>query len=73
VPADEKVRLKGSRVSLNYRGDKRPFYFSKGKTMKLCLSCGSSPGVQPVYADAARELGHVLVTAGIDLVYGVRG
>lgn len=36
----------------------------------LCVFCGSSPGVDPVHADAARALGAALGAAGIDLVYG---
>ncbi len=36
----------------------------------LCVFCGSSPGVDPVHAEAARALGGALGRAGIDLVYG---
>lgn len=36
----------------------------------LCVFCGSSPGHDPVHADAARALGAALGEAGIDLVYG---
>ncbi|KKC25484.1 TIGR00730 family Rossman fold protein [Sphingomonas sp. SRS2] len=37
---------------------------------RLCVFCGSSPGHDPVHADAARALGGALGAAGIDLVYG---
>jgi len=37
---------------------------------RICVFCGSSPGMRPIYAAAARELGHLLVDTGIDLVYG---
>jgi uncharacterized protein (TIGR00730 family) len=37
---------------------------------RLCVFCGSSPGAQPAYGDAAEELGRVLVEEGIGLVYG---
>ncbi|MET0375300.1 MAG: TIGR00730 family Rossman fold protein [Rhizorhabdus sp.] len=37
---------------------------------RLCVFCGSSPGYDPVHADAARALGAALGAAGIDLVYG---
>lgn len=37
---------------------------------RLCVFCGSSPGYDPVHADAARALGTALGGAGIDLVYG---
>ena len=36
----------------------------------LCVFCGSSPGYDPVHAEAARALGGALGAAGIDLVYG---
>jgi uncharacterized protein (TIGR00730 family) len=36
----------------------------------LCVYCGSSPGRQPAYLDAARALGVALVRRGIRLVYG---
>jgi uncharacterized protein (TIGR00730 family) len=36
----------------------------------LCVFCGSSPGSDPVHAEAARALGMALGSAGIDLVYG---
>ncbi|MFT0548429.1 TIGR00730 family Rossman fold protein [Allopusillimonas ginsengisoli] len=38
--------------------------------MRLCLFSGSSPGHQPIYAEAATRLGHVLADADIGLVYG---
>ena len=37
---------------------------------RLCVFCGSSPGASPAYGDAAEELGRLLVTEGIGLVYG---
>ena len=37
---------------------------------RLCVFCGSSPGHDPVHAEAARALGAALGAAGIDLVYG---
>ncbi|HRY31513.1 MAG TPA: TIGR00730 family Rossman fold protein [Bacteroidales bacterium] len=36
----------------------------------VCVFCGSSSGVSPVYRDAARSLGHYLAKEGIRLVYG---
>jgi uncharacterized protein (TIGR00730 family) len=36
----------------------------------LCVFCGSSPGADSAYADAARELGGELAARGIRLVYG---
>jgi uncharacterized protein (TIGR00730 family) len=42
-----------------------------GRTIEsLCLFCGSSPGRDDVYLDAARELGRLLASEGIRLVYG---
>lgn len=38
--------------------------------MNICVYCGSRPGVQAVYADAARELGRQIGAQGHGLVYG---
>jgi uncharacterized protein (TIGR00730 family) len=35
-----------------------------------CVYCGSNPGRQPAYAEAARGLGAALVERGLGLVYG---
>ena len=37
---------------------------------KLCVFCGSSTGSNPLYADAARQLGRELATARVTLVFG---
>lgn len=37
---------------------------------RLCVYCGSSPGRDPAYGNAARQLGEALVERGIGLVYG---
>jgi hypothetical protein len=37
---------------------------------RLCVFCGSSTGVRPAYAEAARELAAELCRRGIGLVYG---
>jgi hypothetical protein len=36
----------------------------------ICVYCGSSLGVKPIYAEAARAFGRSLVEAGSTLVYG---
>jgi uncharacterized protein (TIGR00730 family) len=36
----------------------------------ICVFCGSSSGVRPQYAAAARELGELLALRGITVVYG---
>jgi hypothetical protein len=40
---------------------------------RVCVFCGSSPGIDPVYADAAEALAVALATRGIGLVYGGGG
>jgi uncharacterized protein (TIGR00730 family) len=40
------------------------------KIRRLCVYCGSSPGVDPRYREAARALGGGLAARGIELVYG---
>jgi len=37
---------------------------------KICVYCGSSPGKNPVYSEAAASLAHALCERGIGLVYG---
>ncbi len=39
----------------------------------VCVYCGSSPGLNPVYTAAARSLGRLLAAAGVGLVYGGGG
>ncbi|PTU76442.1 LOG family protein [Pseudomonas mangrovi] len=36
----------------------------------ICVFCGASPGANPIYAEAAAELGRSLANAGVTLVYG---
>lgn len=36
----------------------------------VCVYCGSSPGRDPAYAEAARGLGRALAARGLGLVYG---
>ncbi len=37
---------------------------------RVCIFCGSNPGVRAAYAEAAVALAHALVELGIGLVYG---
>jgi uncharacterized protein (TIGR00730 family) len=37
---------------------------------RLCVYCGSSPGENPVYMEAAHALGTAMAAAGVGLVYG---
>lgn len=39
----------------------------------LCVFCGSSPGLDPRYADSARALGRLLGENGVHLVFGAGG
>ncbi len=38
--------------------------------MRICVFCGSSVGLRPAYADAARRLGTLLAERALGLVYG---
>lgn len=40
------------------------------KIKRICVYCGSGSGINPVFAESARELGTAMATAGIGLVYG---
>ena len=37
---------------------------------RLCVYCGSNPGADPAFLEAARRLGALLAGRGIELVYG---
>ena len=37
---------------------------------RVCVFCGSSPGADPAFAAAARELGGLLAARGLELLYG---
>jgi predicted Rossmann-fold nucleotide-binding protein len=37
---------------------------------RICVYCGSSPGAQPEYIQAARQLSRALAGRNIGLVYG---
>jgi uncharacterized protein (TIGR00730 family) len=37
---------------------------------RICVFCGSNPGAEPAYAEAAADLGRLLALRGLTLVYG---
>ena len=37
---------------------------------RVCIFCGSSPGADPAYLEAARQVGALLARRGLGLVYG---
>lgn len=43
------------------------------KIRKICVYCGSGPGNDPAYVEAARDFGEILARNGIGLVYGGGG
>jgi uncharacterized protein (TIGR00730 family) len=40
------------------------------KINAVCVYCGSSPGTEPAFLDAAQKLGKILAQNGVRLVYG---
>ena len=40
------------------------------KIRKICVYCGSGPGTDPAFVEAARAFGAILAKNGIGLVYG---
>src|SRR6056297_150145 len=36
----------------------------------VCVYCGSGPGTNPLYVDAARKIGEGIAGAGMELIYG---
>jgi uncharacterized protein (TIGR00730 family) len=43
---------------------------SPGSSKRVCVFCGSSPGINEGYARAAEDMGRALVRRDIDLVFG---
>ena len=43
---------------------------TKNSIKRICVFCGSSPGVRPAYTDAAQQLGKALVSHEMGLFYG---
>jgi uncharacterized protein (TIGR00730 family) len=43
------------------------------KIRRICVYCGSGPGTDPAYVEAARAFGKILAGNGIGLVYGGGG
>jgi uncharacterized protein (TIGR00730 family) len=43
------------------------------KIRKICVYCGSGPGIDPAFVEAARAFGAILAKNGIGLVYGGGG
>jgi uncharacterized protein (TIGR00730 family) len=43
---------------------------AEGDMRRLCVFCGSRLGTKPIYAEAARDLGKLLVQRGWGLVFG---
>ncbi len=37
---------------------------------RVCVFCGSSPGRDPIFVDAAEQLGRAIARRGLELVYG---
>ena len=40
------------------------------KINAICVYCGSSPGTEPAFLEAAQKLGKILAESGVRLVYG---
>jgi uncharacterized protein (TIGR00730 family) len=47
-----------------------PSHSKEKRQRSVCVFCGSSPGRDPAYAEAARELGALLAANGFSLVFG---
>ena len=43
---------------------------NQSKIRKICVYCGSGPGTDPAFVEAARAFGAILAKNGIGLVYG---
>jgi hypothetical protein len=47
-----------------------PMSTNPSRISSICVYCGSQPGIDPSYREAARNLGQAMAENGIDLVYG---
>ena len=61
--------LPGDALACYHRGENRNDR-SGERAINLCVFCASSPGVSPIYAEAAAEVGRAIARRGITLVYG---
>jgi uncharacterized protein (TIGR00730 family) len=56
------------------QGNKKTVKRGKPRPIRsICVYCGSSPGTNPAYAEAARTLGRAMAENGVGLVYGGGG
>src|SRR5262249_3858980 len=62
-----------ARAPAPQRSNKKPQAASSREIRNICVYCGSNPGRDPAYAEAAQELGRRMAEAGIGLVYGGGG
>jgi uncharacterized protein (TIGR00730 family) len=62
-----------ARAPSRQRNNKKPEAAASHQIRSICVYCGSNPGRDPSYVEAARELGQRMAKAGIGLVYGGGG
>jgi uncharacterized protein (TIGR00730 family) len=43
---------------------------NRGTVKRICVFCGSQPGLRPIYQSTAEQLGQLLAQRSIELVYG---
>ena len=66
--AVQPARLDAAKVAMQHFEMTMPLRSSLIKS--VCVYCGSGPGNDPVFADAATAFGKILATSGVKLVYG---
>lgn len=62
--------LRASPTSLPAMPDTPPLAGTTPRLGAVCVFCGSSPGAEPAYMEAARAFGATLARRGMALVYG---
>ena len=62
-----------ARTPSRQRSNKKPEAAASRQIRNICVYCGSNPGRDPAYTQAAQELGQRMAEAGIGLVYGGGG
>jgi uncharacterized protein (TIGR00730 family) len=63
----------GDKRAMNSLRIKEPLATTDRLIRNICVYCGSSGGLDPIYLEAARALGRALATAKIGLIYGGGG
>jgi uncharacterized protein (TIGR00730 family) len=67
-------RLEAGHINTEMQQRTKKTRRTKPRTIRnICVYCGSNPGINPAYAQAAGTLGRLMAESGVGLVYGGGG